>query len=101
MVSGRHANSALVRVVLPTPKAIDKAKIVDYIKHEGQKTDDAKVPTHLRSFFFRESFLYYFGSVDKTTVEWRKGHPNVYRHHNWKRRAGLPKSWEVVMDGFR
>ena len=94
-------NSSLVGVVLPTLISINKAELVDHIKQEGQKVYDANVPTHLWSFFFRESFIHYFGSVSGTTVERRKGHPNVYRWHDWKCRAGLPKDWEAVMDGFR
>ena len=86
-----NANSALAEVVLPIPTAIYKARLVDHIKQEGQKAYDVKVPTHLWSFFFRESFLHYFGLVSGRTVEWHQRHPNVYRRHNWKYRTWFPK----------
>ena len=94
-------SSSLVEVVLPAPTSIDKARLVDHIKQEGQKAYDVKVPTHLWSFFFRESFLNYFGLVSGRTVEWHQRHPNVYRRHNWKCRTWFPKGWEASMDGFR
>ena len=57
------AISAMSEVLLPTPTVIDKTKLVDHIKQEGQKAADMKVPTHLWRFFFTESFLHYLGSV--------------------------------------
>ena len=59
--------------------AIDKAKLAEHVKQERQKAKNTKVPTHLWSFFFRMSFLRYFGSVSGASVKWKKGHQNVYR----------------------
>ena len=59
-----ETSSAMSEILLPTPTAIGNATLVDHIKQEGQKADDAKVHTCLWSFFFRESFLHYSGSVN-------------------------------------
>ena len=48
-VDGRLATE---HVVFPIATLMDKADFVSYAKQEGQKADDAKVPTHLWSFFF-------------------------------------------------
>ena len=72
-----------------------------YVRQEGQKADDAKVPTRIWSFFFKESFLGYFGIEKGVEVDWRKEHSNVYRRHNWKRQNSLPRGWEGAMNGFR
>ena len=42
----------LDQVAYPTLTAINKADFLAYVKQDGQKEDDAKVPTHLWSFFF-------------------------------------------------
>ena len=85
----------------PTPTAIDKANFLAYVKQDGQKADDAKVPTHLWSFFFSESFLLYFGTESGTRVDWKREHMNVYQRHNWRRWEGIPKGCEKASDGFR
>ena len=69
-------------VLSPTATAMDKADFLAYVKQEGQKADDAKVPTHLWSFFFCESFLLHFGSDSGTRLDWKRDHPNFYRRHN-------------------
>ena len=50
-------------VAFSMPIFVDKADLIEHIKQEGQKLDDAEVPTHLWSLFFRESFLHYFGII--------------------------------------
>ena len=80
---------------------MDRADFLSYVKQEGQKADDAKVPTHLWSFFFRESFLLHFGTDSGTSLDWKRDHPNVYRRHDWRRRTVVPKGWEKALDRFR
>ena len=58
-------SSASDQVVFLTPTAIDREDFSAYVKQEGQKTDDAKVSTHLWRFFFKEYFLSYFGIIEK------------------------------------
>ena len=48
-----YEGTASDQVVYPTLMAIDKADFLAYVKQDGQKADDAKVPTHLWSFFFK------------------------------------------------
>ena len=68
------AISASAGFVLPTPTAIDNGELVGHIEQQGQMADDAQVPTHLWSSFFRESFIHYFGSVSGVSVELGTGH---------------------------
>ena len=89
------------QVLSPTPMVIDKADFLAYVKHDGQKAGDAKVPTHLWSFFFGESFLLYFGSESGTCVDWKREHTNVYRRYNWRRREGILEGREKTFGGFR
>ena len=77
---------ATENVFSPTATVMDKADFLAYVKQEGQKADDAKVPTHLWSFFFRESLLLHFGTYSGTRLDWKRDHPNVYRRHDWRRR---------------
>ena len=76
---------ALDQVVYPTPAAINIADFLVYVKQDRQKADDAKVPIHMWSFFFCESFLQYFGLENGAEVIWQNGHPNIYQSHSWKR----------------
>ena len=73
------------------------ADFLSYVKQDGQKADDEKVPTHLWSFFFSRLFLLYFGMESGTRVNWKRRHTNVYQRHNWKRREGIPKGWEKAL----
>ena len=41
------------QVVYPTPTTINNVDFLVYIKQDRQKVDEAKVPTHLWSFFFK------------------------------------------------
>ena len=87
-VDGRSASE---RVLHPNPTAIDMADFVTYVKQDGQKADDAKVPTYLWSFFISGSLLLYFGIESGTRVDWKRGHTNVYQRHDWKRQEGYPR----------
>ena len=93
--------SATKQVLSPTPTAIDKADFLVYVKQDGHKADNTKVPTHLWGFFFIESFLLYFGSESGTRVDLEREHMDVYQRHDWRRREGIPKGWENALDGFR
>ena len=64
--------SASDQVVFSTPTAINRVDFPAYIEQEGQKADDAKAPTHIWSFFFKESFLSYFGIENGVEVDWQK-----------------------------
>ena len=85
----------------PTTTPMENADFLAYVKQEGQKADNAKVPTHLWSFFLCESFLLYFDTYRGTKIEWKRDHPNIYRRHSWRKRVGVPKGWERALDGFR
>ena len=67
----RYEGIVLDQVVYPTPTAIDKVDSLTYIKQDGQKMDDAKVPTHLWSFFFRDFFPQHFVLENRVAVVWR------------------------------
>ena len=65
-------SSASDKVGFLTPTAIDRADFLVYVKQEGHKADDTKAPTHIWSFFFKESFLSYFGIENGVEVDWQK-----------------------------
>ena len=59
---------ALNQVVYQTPTAINKSDFLASVKQDRQKADGEKVPTHMWSFFFRESFLQYFSLKNAVEV---------------------------------
>ncbi|KAL7537841.1 hypothetical protein ACHAXR_008130, partial [Thalassiosira sp. AJA248-18] len=71
------------------------------LKQDGQKADDAAVPTHIWSFFFRESFMARFGQAQGRVVTWKPGNVDPFKRHDWQRHTTMPVGWESAMDGFR
>ena len=62
----------LTDVIFLMLTSIDKVVLVGHVKEKGQKVDDAKVPTHVWSFFFKESFLHYFDLIVGWRVQWKE-----------------------------
>ena len=63
------------------------------VKDDYQKADDAAAPTHLWSFFFRESFLDRFQKERGRPGPWQFNNVDVCQRHPWDRQDGMPPGW--------
>ena len=79
----------------------ESASLPAVTKDDHHKADNALAPTHLWSFFFKESFLSHFLFFCRQPGPWKQGGENVYRRHPLNQRLVMPPGWEGAMHGFR